>query len=230
MSLCLQSINAPRPEAVFFDMDGTLIFQETIDELARLAGVYDQVASITKKAMDGVLNFEQSLLKRVETLRGQPEVILTDVVKNLKVRPGVRELIVNLSKNGVPSFVVSGGFQVCADMIAVNGLGVAEALANQLESKDGVLTGRLSGKIIDEKAKADYLMHTCAFLGVGFEGVYCFGDGANDIEMFKLAGFRVGVEPKKALLPYCDYVLSPGNYQALIETFKEILQGPSSLS
>jgi phosphoserine phosphatase len=203
-----------RPKALFFDMDSTVIGQETIVELSRAAGRSQEVEAITTQAMEGKLDFVESLRLRVQTLAGLPASILAETQPRLIVEPGMRELIKTASANKVPSFLISGGFRDTAKPI-VDDVGFADYHANSLEIIDSRLTGRLLGEIVDGRRKASWLVETCKKLGIAPAHAVAIGDGANDLAMMKEAGLAVGYNPKSILLPHLHAVNRSGSHRFL---------------
>lgn len=183
---------------VVLDVDSTLVQGEGIDELARLAGVQDQVAAITAAAMRGELDFAQSLRARVELLAGLPVADVERVRDELRLTPGARTLVRTLKRLGYAVGVVSGGFTVLTDRF-VSELELDFAAANVLEVADGRLTGRLSGDIVDRAGKAAALRAFAQQFGVPLAQTVAIGDGANDIDMLRAAGLGVAFNAKAAL-------------------------------
>lgn len=180
------------------DMDSTLITIECIDEIAARAGLKEQVAAITERAMHGELDFRQSLHERVALLEGLPETALEYVYQNiLRLSDGAETLLDECRRHGVKTLLVSGGFTFFTDKLQ-HKLGLDWAYANRLEIKNGYLTGRVLGDIIDAQAKADLLEQHRRQLGLSREQTLAVGDGANDIPMFRAAGFGIAYRAKAA--------------------------------
>jgi phosphoserine phosphatase len=181
------------------DMDSTLINIECIDEIADMHGVKAEVAAITESAMRGEIDFCTSLTRRVSLLAGLHEQALAKVyAKRLRLNPGAEALMASLKAANVRTALVSGGFDYFTGHMRRE-LGFDIAWANELEVADGRLTGRVVGPVIDAQAKAERLTATRDALGLAPEQVLCCGDGANDIPMFRAAGFSVAYRPKPAL-------------------------------
>jgi phosphoserine phosphatase len=200
---------------VVLDVDSTLIRSEAIDELAGRAGVLDEVAAITARAMAGELDFATSLKARVALLAGLPVADLEAVRAELQLTPGARTFVRTLHRLGYYVGVVSGGFTAFTDRF-VEELGLDFAAANRLEIADGALTGRLVGPILDRAGKAAALQRFAEEFGVPLSQTVAVGDGANDIDMLKAAGLGIAFNAKSALrdaadaavnLPYLDSVL-----------------------
>lgn len=180
---------------VVLDVDSTLIENEVIEELAVEAGSLDEVAAITFKAMNGELDFEESLRARVATLAGLPETVFQDVAPRIRVTAGVPEMIAAIRAADGRVAVVSGGFHEVLDPVAES-LGLDHWRANRLEIVDGVLTGGLTGPIIDAQTKADTLQEWADDMGIPLSQTVAVGDGANDLTMMALAGLAVGFDAK----------------------------------
>lgn len=202
-------------KAIFFDMDATLIQQETIDELAKEAGVYPAVRIITERAMAGDLDFTAALLERVATLKDLPATILEQVTARLTLQPGVEELANFVLNKGLKLFLISGGFMPVAEPFAKR-LKFSGCHANFLEIQDGKLTGRVTGTIVDGAEKARYVQRICAEHRWQLDQVVAIGDGANDAQMIQLTPYGIGFRPKKALWPFLAMANQTGDHRALI--------------
>ncbi|KAI8067945.1 HAD-like domain-containing protein [Gongronella butleri] len=182
---------------VVFDMDSTLIQQEVIDEIARYAGVVDQVAAITEEAMNGGIDFKESLTRRVALLKGTSVSVIEDVKKVLTFTEGARFLCLALKKLGFKLAVISGGFMPLANYVKAE-LGLDYAFANTLKvSSDGLtLTGETTGPIVDGIRKAELLEVIAQSEGVTLNQVIAVGDGANDLWMLSKAGLGIAFNAK----------------------------------
>ena len=180
---------------VVLDVDSTLIENEVIELLADAAGSGAAVAGITARAMNGEVDFEESLRARVATLAGLPGSVFGEVSRLVRITAGVPEMISGVRAAGGRVAVVSGGFHEIIDPIAAQ-LGLDYWRANRLEVVDGVLTGGLVGPIIDAKAKADTLREWAADFGVPLARTVAVGDGANDLPMMAITGLAVGFDAK----------------------------------
>jgi len=185
------------------DMDSTIIKEESLDELARQIGKEKEVIKITNEAMNGRIDFKKALLKRVAIFRGQPAEILERLKKGISVNDGAVELIKTMKHNNSVTVLVSGGFTFLTEYLKKM-LGFDYTHANSLEisqdnSNDIFLTGRVIDPILDKQAKAWYLDQYVIKNKLSYEDTVCVGDGANDIEMIKKAGFGVSYNGKKAL-------------------------------
>ena len=180
---------------VVLDVDSTLIENEVIELLADQAGSLTEVEEITRRAMNGELDFEESLRARVSTLEGLPESAFATVGAMVEVTKGVPELIAGVQGAGGRIAVVSGGFHEVLDPVAER-LGLDHWRANRLEVVDGRLTGGLTGPIIDAQAKADTLVEWARDAALPLSRTVAVGDGANDLPMMAICGLAIGFDAK----------------------------------
>ena len=180
------------------DVDGTLILEEVIDLLGREAGCEEEISQITSRAMRGELNFESSLRKRVSLLEGLPVSVFDKVFKSIQLTSNAQEFISILQKNGILVGLVSGGFTPIVERLA-KFLGIAYFSANQLEVKDGLLTGKLVGQIINPEIKKETLEKWREELKLPQERTVAIGDGANDLLMLKSSGLGIAFCAKEVL-------------------------------
>ena len=180
------------------DVDGTLLLEEVIDLLGREAGREEEISLITSRAMRGELDFETSLRERVALLKGLPDSVFDTVFNSIHLSPNAQKFISILQKNGILVGLVSGGFIPIVDRLAKS-LGVAHFSANQLEVKDGLLTGKLIGQIISPEVKKETLEKWREELKLPQERTVAIGDGANDLLMLKSAGLGIAFCAKEVL-------------------------------
>ena len=180
---------------VAFDMDSTLIQAEVIDELAKRAGVGKQVSAITERAMQGELEFQDSLRQRVALLKGLPESALAEVAATLKLTDGTERLISTLKKLGYKTAILSGGFTYFGRALQRR-LGFDYVFSNELEIEDGILTGNLASEIVDGQRKASLLASIAQHEGFSLEQTIAVGDGANDLPMLSIAGLGIAFRAK----------------------------------
>ncbi len=204
---------------IVFDMDSTLIDAEIIDELAKEAGVYDEVKKLTEKAMRGEIRFKEALEERVKLLKGLPVDVLEKIYSKIKFTDGAKELIRSLKEAGYKVAVVSGGFSYFTDRIKKE-LGLDYAFGNELEIKDGKLTGRIKGRIIDAEEKARIIEEIAKKEGISPENVVAVGDGANDRLMIERAGLGIAFNAKEALKEVADGSISKENLIGLASVLK----------
>ncbi len=184
-----------KPGLIVFDMDSTAIQIECIDEIAKLAGVGDEVSAVTERAMQGELDFEQSLRQRVGKLAGAPESILEQVRQSLPLMPDLPELIATLQQFGWKTAIASGGFTYFSDHLKQM-LNLDHAQSNQLEIIDGKLTGNVLGEVVSAQTKADILLQLAEQYDVEPHNTVAVGDGANDLVMMGVAGLGIAYHAK----------------------------------
>ena len=181
---------------VAFDMDSTLIRHEVIDELAREAGVYDQVAAITESAMRGEVDFNTSLTRRVALLKGLPDSTLNCVADRLTLTEGAQRLIAALKSFGYKTAIISGGFAYFGRHLQKKLGGIDYVRTNDLEIENGKLTGRVKGEIINAQRKAQLLQEIAAQENIALQQTIAVGDGANDLPMLAAAGLGIAFHAK----------------------------------
>jgi len=192
---------------ICFDMDSTLISTEVIDELARLAGVYEQVSAVTESAMRGELDFKASLRQRVSLLAGLPESSLVDVADKLPLMEGVEHLFAILKRLGYKTAILSGGFSYFGHVLQQK-LGVDYVYANELEIVDGKLTGEVNLPIVDADRKALLLRTLAEKENISLQQVIAVGDGANDLAMLAIAGLGIAFHAKPVVRENAEQAIS----------------------
>ncbi len=200
---------------IVFDMDSTLISQEVIDELAKEAGVAKRVSNITRRAMNGKMDFAESLRLRVRCLKGLPESALAHVYKRLRLTPGAERLLTVLRHLGFKTAVVSGGFTYFTERLK-DRLRLDYAFANQLETRNGRLTGCVAGEIIDAHRKAFILQTLAQGEGISLDQVIAIGDGANDLPMLSRAGFGIAFHAKEMVRRRAGYAIHQAGLDAIL--------------
>jgi phosphoserine phosphatase len=190
-----------------FDMDSTLIQGEVIDELAKMAGVGDRVAGITESAMRGEIEFQESFRRRVALLKGLPEERVLELIGRIPLAEGAEQLIRTLKVLGYKTAILSGGFTFFARHLQER-FGVDYVHANTLEITDRLVTGEVSGAIVDGAAKADLLRQIAARERISLEQVVAVGDGANDLPMLNLAGMGIAFRAKPLVRKSADHSLT----------------------
>ncbi len=186
-----------------FDFDSTLMDGETIDFLAKEMGVEKQVSFITKKAMEGELDFFESLNTRVKYLEGLELKRAKEICENLPFINGAKECIAKLKEKNIKVIVFSGGFSL-ATAHAKEILGLDAQFANELHSKDGILSGEVGGHMMFSHSKGEMLKKIQDILNIQKSQTMSIGDGANDISMFKESGLKVSFCAKEVLAKEAD--------------------------
>lgn len=180
---------------VAFDMDSTLIQAEVIDELAKRAGVGQQVTAITERATRGEIDFKESFRQRVALLKGLPESALAEVAATLQLTDGVERLMSTLKKLGYKTAILSGGFTYFGRTLQRR-FGFDYIFANDLEIENGIITGNLASDIVDGERKASLLASIAGHEGFSLEQTIAVGDGANDLPMLSIAGLGIAFRAK----------------------------------
>jgi phosphoserine phosphatase len=207
------------PGLLVMDMDSTTIEIECIDEIAILAGVGEEVAEVTERAMLGELDFAQSLHQRVATLADSPETILSDVAKNIPLMAGLKPLILELKKHDWRIAIASGGFTYFADHLKET-LNLDAAFANTLEIIDGKLTGKVLGDVVDAQVQADSLAILSKEYHIADTQTVAMGDGANDLVMMAAASFGVAFHAKPIVLAQADSSINIQGLDCLLHWLK----------
>ena len=198
------------------DMDSTMIGQECIDELADYAGVKEQVAEITERAMHGELDFAGALHERVALLQGLEESLIEQCLADrIRPNPGAATLVGTMRARGAETVLVSGGFTAFVEPIARR-IGFNRFVANVLGARGGKLTGLTEGRIVDSRVKHDVLSDARDRLGLSAEDTLAVGDGANDIPMVEEAGLGIAYRAKPALAAVADARLDHHGLDALL--------------
>ena len=187
-----------RKRLLIADMDSTIITSESLDDMAVMAGLAEEVLPVTRRAMNGELDFTAALDARIALFTGQKETLLQDALEDVVLTSGAKTLVGTMRANGGRAYLVSGGFTAFTGPIAA-ACGFDGHNANQLELSDGVLTGRVLRPILDQDAKAHHLHHYCNEMGIDASAAAAIGDGSNDLAMLTGTGFGVAFHGKPAL-------------------------------
>lgn len=206
------------------DMDSTLIVNESIDDMAFAAGCYDEVADLTRRAMEGSWSFDESLRNRVACLKGASTDVIDHAINAERLTHGAEMLMKLCRRNGLHAYIISGGFsQVCA--AAVKKLGMSGAVCNELVIEDGKLTGEVTGpaggRILNADGKRRAMEILAQTNGLSLSQVIAVGDGANDAEMIAAAGLGVGFHPKPYLASRAKASIRHGGLEVLAHFFVE---------
>jgi phosphoserine phosphatase len=194
---------------IVFDMDSTLIEGEVINELAEIKGVGEQVAAITKRAMNGEIDFDQSLIERVKLLKGLTQDQALSIIEHIKLTPGTDHFIKTVKSLGYKTAVISGGFTHFADHLRKT-LGLDYAFANELVFEQGALTGEVKRPIVNGEQKSFLLSFLAQQESISLEQVVAIGDGANDLPMLAKAGMGIAFHAKEIVRQSADHHMSYG--------------------
>lgn len=200
---------------IVMDMDSTLIRIEVIDELARAAGVVEKVSKITERAMQGEMDYDESLRQRVALLKGLDVSVLEGIARQLPLTDGAETLIRVLKQLGYRTAVLSGGFSVAAEALKSR-LGIDYAYSNTLEVQGGKLTGRVHGAIVNAQRKAELLDLIAQLEGIRLDQTIAVGDGANDLLMLQRAGLGIAFRAKRKLREAADTSISGAGLDAIL--------------
>ena len=192
---------------IAFDMDSTLIMTEVIDELAKVAGSASEVSKITERAMQGQLDFSDSLKQRVSLLAGLPEEKMKVIANHLPLTEGAKTLVKSVKKLGYKTAILSGGFTYFGKILQEI-LDIDYVFANELEVVNGQLTGRVLEPIIDSERKADLLRMLAKKENISLQQVIAVGDGANDLAMLQAAGLGIAFHAKPFLRENAEQSIS----------------------
>ncbi|RWB77796.1 MAG: phosphoserine phosphatase SerB [Mesorhizobium sp.] len=216
VDVIVQPAEGRRKKILLADMDSTMIDQECIDELADEIGVKDHVAAITARSMNGEIAFEPALRERVALLKGLDTAVVDRIIANrLTLAAGGRALVQTMRANGAWTALVSGGFDVFTSRIAEM-LGFQENRANRLIEEDGRFAGMVTEPILGRAAKAEALLDIAARLALTTEDAIAVGDGANDLDMIRLAGTGVALHAKPAVAEQARIRIDHGDLTALL--------------
>ena len=205
-----------RKQILIADMDSTMINEECIDELAAALGIKEQVAEITDRAMRGELDFGQALDTRVALLKGLERKVIEEIRReNITLAQGGRALVQTMKEYGAYTALVSGGFTFFADYFGKR-IGFHEAVANVLEFEDDALTGTVTKPIVDKNTKRQRLEALVAERNVPLSQTIAVGDGANDLDMIRIAGFGVALHAKPAVAAEAGIRIDHGDLTALL--------------
>ena len=216
LDISLRTFNAYKgpDRVVIFDCDSTIIQQEVIDELAKIAGVGEQVKAMTEEAMRGEIDFQTAVRKRVSLLKGLTLEQLNQLTNTISLTPGAEELIQMLHTMGYKVGVVSGGFMFFMQYLQKR-LNLDYIFANQLEIIDDVVTGKILGNIVDAERKGALIKEIAERENISTDQIVAVGDGANDRFMLQNAGLGIGFSPKEILRQHSDGIINADSLKGL---------------
>ncbi len=200
---------------IVFDLDGTLIDQEVIEELAKAAGVNEEVKRITTLAMEGKIEFHKALDDRVKLLKGLPVEKMEQIKSQIKILPSAAVLVKQLKEVGFKVGIVTGGFDFVADHVG-RIIGADYVFSNRLVIKDGALTGEVEGKMIGPEAKLNAIVSIAEGEHVGLDSCVAVGDGANDLFMIERVGLGIGFKPKMVVRERASAVVNTDDMKVLL--------------
>ena len=215
MSFIQDNVWRRNKRLIVFDMDSTLIQSEVIVEMAKVHGVGDEVHKITEEAMNGLIDFDESLTRRVSKLKGLQEDTLNDILKDIKLTEGVEEFMATVKSLGFKTAIISGGFNFFANAFKEK-LGIDYAFSNELEIIDGKLTGKIQGPIINAEKKAMIVDFLAQQEGIKLEQVVAIGDGANDLQMLAKAGLGIAFHEKEIVKKSAKQNMSHGPMTSIL--------------
>jgi phosphoserine phosphatase len=215
IDLIAQPAGGRRKRLLVADLESTIIENEMLEELADFLGLRAHVAAITRRAMNGEIDFVGALTERVALLRGMPATVLGEAAKRIRLMPGARRLVATLRRAGVTTALVSGGFTVFAERVAAE-LGFDRVVANRLDIAGGTLAGTVGLPIVTGATKRDTLLALAGECGVSPAETMAVGDGANDLPMLGAAGLGIAFHAKPAVAAASRWRIDHGDLTALL--------------
>jgi phosphoserine phosphatase len=215
IDVLVQPVKGRRKRILVADLESTIIENEMLDELAEFVGLRAHVANITRRAMNGELDFAAALSERVALLTGLPAAVLDAAAARIRLMPGARELLATSRAAGVRTALVSGGFTVFAERIAAE-LGFDRVVANRLDIAGGRIAGTVAAPIVTGETKRDTLLALARDYGVAPAAALAVGDGANDLPMLLAAGLGVAFRAKPTVAAAARWRLDHADLTGLL--------------
>ena len=215
IDLAAQAAAGRRKALLVADMESTIIAEELLDELGRLAGLGERIAQITERAMRGEIDFAEALRTRVGWLAGMPASLLEEVRSRITLTPGARALVQTMRRHGARTVLVTGGFDCFAESVA-KACGFDEVRANHLVVEDGRLAGRVREPVLEKGAKLAALRDAATRLNLPLSATAAVGDGANDLPMIEAAGLGVAFRGKPAVAAAARFRLDHSDLTGLL--------------
>ena len=215
IDIVAQPAEGRRKRLLVADMESTLIRNEFLEELAAHLGLQAVVAEITRRAMNGEIDFAAALRERVAMLEGLPVAVLEQAAGRMALMPGAATLIATMRRAGAATVLVSGGFEYFTALVR-DRLGLDRDIANALVIADGRLTGAVREPVLDRRAKLATLVQSAAALGIPLASTAAVGDGANDIDMIQAAGLGIAFHPKPAVAAIAKQRIDHADLTALL--------------
>ena len=205
--VALLANNSRKKKLLVCDMDSTIISSETLDEIAKHAGIGEQVCEITDKAMRGEIDFNSALTERVKLLTDMPISVLNEIAESTDFNPGAESLLSKAKSYGIRTVLVSGGFEPIVNTVAEK-LGFDRYVCNRMESNNDLLTGNVIPPIVNSKTKLSVLKEECHSLNISLDQACTIGDGANDLPMIEAAGLGISYYGKPVLRKVTSYQIN----------------------
>lgn len=215
IDVLVQPAEGRRKRVFVADLESTIIENEVLDELAEFVGLREHVAEITRRAMNGEIDFAAALAERVALLKGLPDTVLGEVAQRIRLMPGARTLVATLRAHGVLIALVSGGFTMFAERVAAE-LGFDRIFANRLEIENGRIAGTVAPPILGGESKREALLALARESGVPAEAIVAVGDGANDLPMLQAAGLGIAFRAKPAVAAAARWRIDHADLIALL--------------